>query len=92
MDGDTYRVLAIPCPQNQEKQAVEYCKEFRILHLSKGETVCGPEEPVFTTLVPSHVGHYYRILLNILPRGKCSTLMRGPSQACTDGWLQLQPL
>lgn len=47
---------------------------------------------VLTTLAPSHVGHYYRILLSILPRGECSTPKRGPSQACTDGWIQLQPL
>lgn len=59
MDGDAYRVLATPFPQNQEKQAVEYCKEFRILDLSKGKSVCGPQEPFFTTLTSSHVGHYY---------------------------------
>lgn len=59
MDGDAYRVLAIPFPQNQEKQAAKYCKELKILDLSKGKTVCGPQQPFFTTLAPSHVGHYH---------------------------------
>lgn len=52
MDGDAYSLLATPFPQNQEKQAVEYCKEFRILDLSKGKTVCGPQEPFLTNISP----------------------------------------
>lgn len=80
----------------EHEQEDECCKGFGILDLSKGKQFVGHRNFSVHTLAPSRLGHHYLTdtmnSFEHLPQGKHSVLKRGLSQACTDGWLQLQPL
>lgn len=79
----------------ENKQKDEYCKEFRILDLSKGKQSVGHRNFSSPTVALSYSGHYYLTdptnSSEHLPQGEQSILRQGLSQAGTDGWLQLQP-